>query len=408
MELLHKYKFAMCCMASGIYGRPEDKILKIPDYKILLLGKMYDKKELLGMCVPPHIRDGFMMDYDPYKMKAVVTGRTGQKAEAGYHQEQARIMAETNLLPDMVQIDCEPKDEAADGSGLNAAGDYDKLMVVTSWQFESGYLEALLQAVCSQRFRYPMAEVCLILLKSRIKTAATDLNNQDYVIARVYENYKNMQDIRVSVLQEGDSLFRLIHPCRNIVPVYFADRYLETFRNWKIALTDKDVGFLYMFSEIEIVPDILEEKLQPAYLEKHICGLHNLKFGENAVKSFYDNFYTECYQGVQKKILDYYQETVKNVCVWDMEQDLEEIKQQMRRLYALRAGRQAEKKYRVPRSQTEYNQLEQNTNIKTAFYESVTEYYKKDVAQYLYEHLCDKACKIIKLLQKIYKENVNL
>ncbi len=377
---------------------------KIPDYRILLLGNKYDKKELLGMCLPQKIRDSFLMDYDPDQMEAVVTGRNSSKADAGYHLEQTRVTAETDLLADMVQISCRPKDDTADTIVLKAAGDYDKLLVVTSWQLESAYLEALLQTVRSQHFRYPLAEICLILLKSRIRTAATDLDNQDQVLARAYEKYQKIQDIRVEIFQEGDSVFRLIHPCRKILPVYFADGYRETFLNWKNALTDQYAGFVFLFSEIEVLPDIFEEKLQPAYLGKHICGLQNLAYRQDVVKSFYENFYTKCYPDTEKLILDYYKETVMNVCIWDMEQDQEEVRQKLRELYMLRAEQHADKKYRVPENQTEYNSLEQNTGIRAAFYESVTEYYKKDVTNYLYGHLRSQAHKVTELMNRFYKE----
>lgn len=125
-----------------------------------------------------------------------------------------------------------------------------------------------------------------------------------------------------------------------------------------------------------------------------MCGLKKLKGSKDILRTFWDNFYRKYYEKAEEEIIADYKDFIQKVCVWNIEKDVSELKVEMKKLYDNRSIENSNDVYQAPQNQMEYNRLEEEKGVKLKFYQSIQEYFREDVPNYLMAHLDKKRKKI--------------
>lgn len=295
----------------------------------------------------------------------------------------------SSILPAHVNVFC----ENVDNTDVRLAADdymkYDKLLFLSSWQYENKIFESMLCCIPDILCRNPFLEILVVLFESRIRTGATDLGSQKKAIEEAYDKYKRYHD-NILILKRGESILKVIHPNS-----YLGDalpmEYHKKFQEWKENLEDESYGLKFELNDI--LDSIRAQYIDAELLDRHICGFSVIFGSKDITKTYSENFYKRYYTGIEKKILDFYIECVKGICVWNMEKDLAYLKQSFGRMYEKRTLPNI-KRVPAPKNRIEYDAMEAEFGMKTEFYSGLQRFYETDIVDFLLEHLQNKANKI--------------
>mgnify|MGYP000409783294 FL=1 len=167
-------------------------------YSILLLGELYHKRTFLFQyCITNKMKILFSRMYEKYQVPIVVKGSDMFKEDVKYDEKSDTIIVYSQCLPIHVSIAVNPIDDRDIVIKQENFVSYDKLVFISSWQYEYEPFEAMLRCIPILKLNNPFIEILVVLYKSSINGGATDIGNQDIVIEKVYKKYKKQYDVQI-------------------------------------------------------------------------------------------------------------------------------------------------------------------------------------------------------------------
>lgn len=365
------------------------------NYNVLLLGTAYDKNLIISKCITRDIE----LLYEKVKEKAYgliqVIGSWNNKIE--YNENHKIIQIYSNNIPYNIIINSYKPDDIGNVNTQQDFNRYDKIVFISSWQYETYSMDRLVNSVIN--ISNANFESMMVLFKDDINVAATDIGNKDNVMKQVCEKYSNLLD--TIIFKNGDSLLKILRP-RLKIKNKIKKEYCEDYKSWKDELLDEKYGTGVLFKDIDVIPVIKEEYIQPHILETHIYSLGALKEVNNRsdINAAFVLLFMKkegLYQRAERIILNFYKETISKICIWEEKQDLDMLKLGMYNKFK-ECTEGEDKKYSIPANRTEYNLLELKNKVKAKFSEALNKYYTEEVWKILYNHMLLRSQQIDKLI----------
>ena len=369
-------------------------------YSILLLGELYHKRTFLFQyCITNKMKILFSRMYEKYQVPIVVKGSDMFKEDVKYDEKSDTVIVYSQCLPIHVSIAVNPIDDRDIVIKQENFVSYDKLVFISSWQYEYEPFEAMLRCIPILKLNNPFIEILVVLYKSSINGGATDIGNQDIVIEKVYKKYKKQYDVQI--MDSSDTVISIIHPKFHIEDS-LSPEYCDKYKVWKEELYDEQYGLIFDYSDIANM--ITDRYINSSFLEQHIYGLQQIKNSKDLASSYFENFCSQYYHTTEKLIIDFYIDFIKDICVWDIEKDIIFIKKHLKQKLKDMTISNNKDKVCAPKNNMEYNNLELKYGLRIDFYNGITSFYNEYVIHFLQQHLKEKSAKIDVYLSKIIKE----
>ena len=363
-------------------------------YRIALLGARADKTELLRMCMPGRLRQGFSSLSEQHDVPIVMEGADdiyGKQIELVNGQ----LEGKSNLIPSHVHIFCGNGDDTGLTVEREDFADFDKIVFVISWQYEHSMVRNMIEKGKEKRKGDIFFEREILLVESRVKQGSTDIGQSVNPMETVAQTYrKEYPDIYIAMVERDAFVWKALSP-RPLIAAGISKEYREKFKRWKESIEDQYGLKFYYFVDAK-------EKIEDGYinetvLNEKVCGFSEVNKGRSIAEEYVNNFARRSYGDVEKILVDFYDVYTKEVRVWDHQREMKAFRECLRELYQKKM-QDLPRGVLMPESLAEYNRIKTKSEIHTEFYKRLREFYEQDALKEMKERLQRKADKIERYL----------
>lgn len=317
---------------------------------------------------------------------------TGEKL--CYDETSCEITISLLWVPLHMQLICWIEDDMSIETRTDL-DDYKKLVFVNSWQYQNGVMESMIKKAIKKYQQNMFLDLLLVLHKSHIRTAYTDMDNPDDSLEQAYEKYKNMLPVKkYTGASSAEFIFR---SDVRFIP-YIGQGYEASVESWLVGIEDESSGVMLEYQwdvQEKIDSEILNN---PSDMDKKVTSYKIIQNEKNIMDAFFINFKKNLYPEALKLIKQFYEFQMNRVVIWDIKKDCEIIENTLEKMYnAIRKN--YPKVIACPSDELAYTHLAEQTHIKTDFIKMIKDFYQNDVQDFIYSHMRKQADRIKGLLK---------
>lgn len=273
----------------------------------------------------------------------------------------------------------------------------DKIIVWQIFPAEDNIeLERTVRLLQEKKACNPFLEIYVVLYSGNVRTGVTDLKSQTEAL---YQSERNCQkkyaDCKVIACSSEEQFYEkkdaILFSSAGIDSTAFFNgpkqKLCEIETNLKNAM---DYFSMYCNLPYDPISGVLSQE----ELTRITHNWEKVINSKNLMKTYFDIFMASpVYSALEVYLTDFYLENVKEICIWDMENDILNLKEELRaKLIAIQKNNSADP-VQAPAKEIDYSSESKYSDLQRTFINLLNHFYEEDAKNVLFRHITDKITK---------------
>lgn len=272
---------------------------------------------------------------------------------------QTELIFYSSNLPHSTAIYLTGDHSVLDLMELTEDGLFTKMVIFDTFPYGEGELIKLLQEIM---VNLPYMKVKVLIDKSKRRYGYTDMTDENYAISQTKEIYTKYRED--CVISSNEELTKFIYANPSSVAWVCRERFHHNMKELEVRIENFDLDYeLYVYNN-------LEDTLLTETALDQFCNYTCIKGYQKvltAYRSIFEKLVLNRESEFYKQVAGLYQEIISPVCIWDMEEDLIELFNQLLFCFHDSLSSLSIVDVNMPADELQYRKLMSRTNYDVQF-----------------------------------------